>query len=221
MQDSSDDVKRAFWAQKWQSSPQDLQECSDDNDDDLDDTDIKSALQKLDVAMDESQAPVAMHGPQEPTDLVQKELEEHFEKASQGSTGSTGEDATVAELTKALQDLKLQLSHQSSVMEQQSLQIQALKEAPAPAARSTKPPENAEASTKEADEPERPSFEAAKQRLRRMCKVKANGKVSVPDHVLTEWNKQGSARTALVTLFLEKNCQEDHTTIVGAVQHVE
>ena len=139
-------------------------------------------------------------------------LQSHLEKKVQGcpDTGSTSSDQGVTELTAMLQKLSLQLQKQDQVMQQQAEQINELKtvrsrqEAPSAPAE----PSAADALGPSATEDE-PSFDAAKQRLRRMCKPRKDGSMEVPPNVLEEWNKKGTARTALIRLFIEKGCNKD------------
>ena len=140
---------------------------------------------------------------------AQGELERRLLETA--DTGSTSSDPGVTELTAALQRLTLKLQKQDEVLQKQAEELHDLKtsqvsttEAPAASA-----PPAAEDSPEPSKKGDDPSFDAAKQRLRRMCKPRKDGSMEVAPNVLEEWNKKGTARTALVRLYMEKGCSKD------------
>ena len=151
-----------------------------------------------------------------PEDQIQKDLEEEFAKVSVADTGSTQSSAQesqqVADLSLRLAQLSHLLQEQRAVMNDQAQEIRTLRESnsappiPLPSAIAPAAPRPAAPMSEDegaASSKDGPSFEAAKQRLRR--KVRAG---TLPENVLSEWNKQGKARTALINMFLEAQCDE-------------
>ena len=157
-------------------------------------------------------------------DRLQRDLEEAFAKVSTADTGSSLDQDTsrYAELNDRLMLMTQQLQEQKAVMDRQANEIRVLRESrsapPAPSVAPCGPVRDESQSEDESAPPPAPSgsstdvkvpsFEAAKQRLRR--KVRAG---TVPTNVLEEWNKQGKTRTALINLFIEKDCDEEASVI--------
>ena len=56
------------------------------------------------------------------------------------------------------------------------------------------------------------SFEAARQRVRRMVKLRANVTCVVPRNIVDQWNKQGNAQEQLLRVFMEQGFDKDPTT---------
>ena len=154
---------------------------------------------------------------------IQKNLEAHFEQACvPASTGATGETDQVAALTDAMAKLQRKMEQQDAIMKQQADELEAMKQAKASeasqsmqaaASAPTKPvsasSEPIHDSMDTDQEPDGPTFEAGKQRLRRLCRPRKDGTIPASENVLAEWKKQGKDRTNLIKLFLEKGCDED------------
>ena len=131
-------------------------------------------------------------------------------RADTGSAMSSGSETESVMMTM-VQVLQGQLAEQSkqnarlqTLMEEQAAELAKLRADQSSAANSaeeTGAPSEASGTAM--------SFEAARQRVRRMVKVRADGTCAVPQHVVDQWNKQGKSREQLIRVFMEQGCDKD------------
>ena len=130
-------------------------------------------------------------------------------RADTGSATSSASEAESA-MMSMVQLLQTQLAEQSkqnarlhALMEEQAVELAKLR------AEKSSPAEAPEETREASAESSGVSFEAARQRVRRLVKVRADGTCAVPQHVVDQWNKQGTSREQLIRVFMEQGCDKD------------
>ncbi|CAE7729124.1 unnamed protein product [Symbiodinium sp. CCMP2592] len=143
-----------------------------------------------------------------------------FPKPDTGSV-MTAPDDMAGMMNQMVQALQKQLSDQSrqneqlqTLLQQQASEIAKLREERANSSRAAsdvgsevkgeEPSSQGEGGASGAT-----SFEAARQRVRRMVKMRADGSYGVPQHIVDTWNRQGKARENLVRAFMDAGCNKE------------
>ena len=112
------------------------------------------------------------------------------------TTTATDEETTrqVAVLSQALKNMQLELKKRDEQILSMSKRLQEVgvaKEAPV--------------HDDESSREDSVNMEAARSKLGRLCRKKANGRLKVPESVHEEWLKAGEARNRLMATFLKHN----------------
>ena len=143
-------------------------------------------------------------------------------KADTGSVMAAPAEDMASMMNQMVQVLQKQLNEQSiqneklqTLLQQQASEIAKLREERASSSRAasdvgSEVKGEAEAlSQSESVASGATSFEAARQRVRRMVKVRADGSYGVPQHIVDTWNRQGKAREHLVRVFMDSGCDKE------------
>ena len=135
-----------------------------------------------------------------------KELTAEVQKMSdQGSETTSTFDETSVEVQSLKQNLKrleVQLATKDEIIKDMHAQIKAMRAMHEEDAEDEEEEQDANASRIPGDTP------AVRQRVRRLCRRRANGKLVVPEAVHEAWQNPGPQRDNLIRVYLANGCDK-------------